>query len=211
MKIIISLVCFNLFALTLPAQNTSAALYLRLGYSATNIVIREAIVPDVTLFGYVFDPGKTFAGNGPELGVCKTINDKWFVDFAFSTFSGNETKAKFGNDQNFYTLKGFQLPVTINYLTRSNAKRWRINLGAGVQYMQAHLKQFETTTNTGGIQTTHQRTDISISEAQLVFRPGIQYRLIPNLFLSFILNASLSPAGRYADHPCFFLRYNFKK
>jgi hypothetical protein len=211
MKILISLFCFNLLALTLPAQNNGGALYLRLGYSATNIVIREAIVPDINFFGYVFDPGKTFTGNGPELGVCKIINDRWLVDFSLSTFSGGELKAKSGNDQNFYKLGGFQFPITINYLTRSNARRLRVNLGAGLQYMQAHLQQFETITNTNGTQTTNQTTDISISEAQLVLRPGIQYRIVPNLFLSFILNASLSPAGRYADHPCFSLRYNFRK
>lgn len=190
-------------------QKSNNIISLRLGYSSTNIVFKEAFEPSLQYFGVVFNTGKTFVGDGPEFGISKDINNKIYFDLSFSTFSGKDTKTKVNNNENYYTLKGFQVPLTANYLFRDDTKKLRINLGAGFQYIKGHLQQFETITN-GNVQITNQITDINISELQLALRPGIQFRIIQNLFVSFIVQASISTNGRYSDSPCLFMKYAFR-
>jgi hypothetical protein len=191
-------------------QKTNDAISIRIGYSSTNIVFKEAVEPSFQFFGYTFNSGKTFVGDGPELGISKSINNKLFIDFSISLFSGQDIKTKVNNNENYYTLKGFQIPLTANYLLRDCSKRLRINIGAGFQYLSGHLQQFEKITNSGG-QITNQLTDINISELQLALRPGIQLHIIPNLFASFIVKTAISINGRYSDNPCLSLKYTFTK
>jgi hypothetical protein len=191
-------------------QKTKELVSIRIGYSSTNIVFKEAIEPSFQFFGNTFNSGKTFVGEGPEFGISKSINEKLFIDFSLSTFSGQETKTKVNSNESYYTLKGFQIPLTTNYLLRDSSKRFRINIGAGFQYLHGHLQQFEKITSNSG-QTTNQLKDIEISEFQLAIRPGVQFRIIPNLFASFIVKVSISTNGRYSDNPCLSLKYTFYK
>lgn len=191
-------------------QQTKELVSIRIGYSSTNIVFKEAIEPSFQFFGNTFKSGKTFTGEGPEFGISKSINDKLFIDVSFSTFSGQETKTMVNDNENYYTLKGLQIPLTANYLLRDSSKRFRINIGAGFQYLKGHLRQFEKISSPGG-QITNQMTDIKITEFQLAIRPGIQFRIIPNLFASFIVKVSIATNGRYTDNPCLSLKYTFHK
>lgn len=191
-------------------QKSKELFSIRIGYSSTNIVFKEAIEPSFQFFGNTFNSGKTFVGDGPEFGISKSINDKLFIDLSLSTFSGQETKTKVNNNENYYTLKGLQIPLTANYLLRDSSKRFRINIGAGFQYLNGQLQQFEKITSTGG-QVTNQLTDIKISEFQFALRPGVQFRIIPKLFASFIVKVSISTNGRYSDNPCLSLKYTFNK
>lgn len=191
-------------------QKPNDVISVRIGYSSTNIVFKEALEPSFQFFGNTFNSGKTFVGDGPEFGISKSINNNLFIDLSFSSFAGQETKTKINNNENYYSLKGFQIPFTANYLLRDSSKKIRINIGAGFQYLNGQLKQFEKIGNSGG-QTTNQLTDISISEFQLSIRPGLQFRIIPNLFASFIVKLSISTNGRYSDNPCLSLKYTFIK
>lgn len=191
-------------------QKNNDVVSFRLGYSSTNIVFKEAYEPSLNLFGRTFNTGKTFVGDGPEFGISKDLSENVYVDISFSTFKGADLRAKVNNYENYYTLKGYQIPVTINYLLRNSSKKFRVNLGAGVQYLNAKLKQFEQATN-GTDKTTSQITDIDISEVQLALRPGVQFRIIPNLFALFTVKVAMSSNGRYLDNPCLSLKYSLKK
>ena len=207
MKLTIYFLVF--FPIYLFGQKSNQPISLRLGYSSTNIIFNEAFEPSVNIFGRVFNTGKTFVGDGPEFGISKDLNNRVFMDLSLSTFSGRDTKTKVNNSENYYKLKGFQTAATVNYLVRDSTKRLRINLGAGIQYLKAHLQQYETTTSNNG-QVTNQISDINISELQLALRPGIQFRIIPNLFVCFIVKVSISPKGRYSDNPCLSVKYSFR-
>ena len=200
---------FSLLPLVTAGQKKDDIITLRVGYSSTNVNFKEAFEPSVNFFGRVFNTGKLLLGEGFELGVSKNIVTKMFIEISFSTFSGRDTKLIVNNYKNYYTLKGFKAPVTINYLLRDTTKRLRINVGAGVQYSKNHLQQFETiSSNTG--QMTNQIADINISELGFVLKPGVQFRIFPNLFASFIVSASVSMNGRYSDSPCFSLKYTLR-
>ena len=209
-KISLTFIVSILIIIVSFGQETNEVISLRIGYSSTNVVFKEAFEPSFQFFGNTFNTGKTFVGDGPEFGIIKSINKNLFIDLSFSSFAGQDTKTKVNNNENYYTLKGFQIPFTANYLLRDSSKKFRINIGAGFQYLNGHLQQFEKISNSGG-QTTNQLTDISISELQLSLRPGVQFRIIPNLFASFIVKVSISTNGRYSDNPCFSLKYTFTK
>mgnify|MGYP000903452764 CR=1 FL=1 len=191
-------------------QKSNEILSLRIGYNSANIVFKEAFEPSFQFFGYTFKSGKTFAGDGPEAGIAKSINSKLFIDLGISSFSGEDIKTRVNNNENYYTLRGFHMPLTANYLLRNSSKKLRINIGAGFQYLKAHLQQFEKIT-TGSGEVVNQLTDISISELGLAIRPGIQFRIIQDLVACFIVKVSISPNGRYTDSPAFSLKYTFTK
>lgn len=198
-----------LFPLSIFGQKSNNISSLRIGYSSTNIGFKEAFEPSVNIFGLVFNTGKTFVGEGPEFGVSKALNNRIYIDISFSSFSGRDTKLVVNNNKSNYILKGFQVPLTVNYLLRNNTKRFRINIGAGVDYLEAHLQQYESVNTTIG-QVTNQVNDIHISEFQFAFRPGVEFRIIPDLFVSWIVRVSISTNGRYVDNPILSLRYTFK-
>lgn len=200
---------FLLFPISIFGQKTHDIISLRIGYSSTNIVFKEAFEPSVNIFGRTFNTGKTFVGDGPEFGISKDLNKRIFMDISYSSFSGKDTKLKVNNNENYYTLKGFQIPLTVNYLLRDNTKRLRINIGGGVDYLKAHLQQYESVSTTNG-QVTNKINDIDISEFQFALRPGVEFRIIPNLFVSWIVRVSISTNGRYVDNPILSLRYTFK-
>lgn len=182
---------------------------LRVGYGSTNIGFKEAFEPSVNIFGIVFNTGKTFVGDGPEFGLSKEMNRKLFLDLSFSSFYGKDTKVKVNRHEHYYTLEGFQVPMTVNYLLRAETKRLRVNAGAGIAYLKGHLQQYETITMSNR-QVTNQVSDIRISELQLAMRPGVQLRILSDLFVSFIVRVGLSTNGRYADNPYFSLKYTFQ-
>lgn len=198
-----------LFPLSIFGQKSNNISSLRIEYSSTNIGFKEAFEPSVNIFGLVFNTGKTFVGEGPEFGVSKALNNRIYIDISFSSFSGRDTKLVVNNNKSNYILKGFQVPLTVNYLLRNNTKRFRINIGAGVDYLEAHLQQYESVNTTIG-QVTNQVNDIHISEFQFAFRPGVEFRIIPDLFVSWIVRVSISTNGRYVDNPILSLRYTFK-
>jgi hypothetical protein len=204
------IICLLLvFPLAVFGQKTGDIITLSLGWASANIGFKEAIDPSINFFGRIFNTGNTFVGEGPEFGISKNISKNMFAEISFSTFTGKETKAKVNNNENYYTLAGFQLPLTLNYLTGDNNKRLRINLGGGGQLLKSHLQQFETIINNSG-QTTTRISDINISEFQLALVPGVQFRIIGNLFTSFLVKVGISTNGRYADYPCFSIKYTFR-
>ena len=203
------LIYFLLFPLFVYGQKADDIISLRIGYSSTNIGFKEAFEPSVNFFGQDFNTGNTFVGDGPEFGISKALNNKVYIEISFSSFSGRDTKLIVNNNKNYYTLKGFQVPLTVNYLLRNNTKRFRINIGAGVDYLKAHLQQYESVSTTNG-QVTNEVNDINTSEFQFTLRPGVEFRIIPNLFVSWIVRASISTNGRYVDNPILSLRYAFK-
>jgi hypothetical protein len=200
-----------LFPLSAFAQKTNDIINVRAGYNSTNILFKEAMELEEPLkfFKGILHTGKIFDADGPEFGISKNISNKLFAEVSFSPFSGKE-RTMINNNENYYTLKGFFLPVTLNYLTGAETKRLRVNLGGGVQYLEGHLKQYEIT-NTGGGQATNKLTDIKISEFQFALRPGLQYRIIPDLYASFLANLAVSANGRLSDHPSLSLKYTISK
>lgn len=200
---------FLLFPLFTFGQKANDIISLRVGYSSTNIVFKEAFEPSVNIFGLTFNTGKTFVGDGPEFGISKDISEKMFIDVSFSSFSGRDRKLKLNDNEDYYTLKGFQVPLTVNYLLRNHTKRLRINIGAGVDYLKAHLQQYESVSGNSG-QVTNKINDIHISEFQFALRPGVEFRIIPNLFVSWIVRVSISTNGRYVDNPILSVRYTLK-
>lgn len=195
-------------------QGTDELFSLRLGYSSTNIAFKEAFEPAYPVFSKFFRAGKTFVGEGIDFGVSKSINNKMYIELGYSPFSGEDMQLKVGSAtgsvEYTYTLKGFQLPLTFNYLLRDSSKKLRFNLGTGLQYLSGHLQQF-VKADDNGVQQTSQIEDIRISEMSLILRPGIQYQIFQNLVASFIVKVSLAPNGRYADGPAFSLKYTFTR
>ena len=200
-----------LFILLLPltalAQEKKEILSLRIGYGFTSIVFDEAADPSFVYFGLTF-PSSTFRSHGPEFGVSKSLNERVFIDVSFSSFSGKDLRAEKNENEHWYNLKGFQVPVTVNYLIRNPTKRLRFNIGGGFQYLKAHLEQYETVYE-GADPMRIEKGDFKISELQFSARPGIQFRIIPNLFAALIYRASFSTSGRYSDNPSLSLRYSF--
>ena len=202
----------SLFLLILPmasiAQKTNDLFSIRLGASSANIVFDEAVESSVNAFGFLFSAGKNFAASGGELGISKSINDRMFIETSFALFTGRETKIKVNNGEDYYTMSGYQIPVMYNYLFRDSTKKLRIVAGGGVQLLKAHLRQYEKILTTSGY-ITNQLTDINIRELQFVLAPGVQFRIVPRLNASFIVNVGISTSGRYSDRPCFSLKYSF--
>lgn len=209
-KYFLSFIIINLVTCNLFGQKTNEIIIGKIGYSATNIVFKEAKEPTAQIFGINFKTGKTFTGNGMELGAGKYINNNLFTEFSITTFNGKETKLKVNNNEHYYTLKGYQIPLSINYLLRDSSKKLRINAGVGFQYLNGKLEQFEKKNNTNG-QTVNQITNIKVSELQILLRPGIPFRIMKYLFLSFTVKVAISTNGRYLDNPCLSLNYIFKK
>lgn len=204
------LICLiPLFPVIVYGQKTKDVITVRIGASSTNIIFKEAVEPSVTFLGFTFETGKTFTGSGPEFGLSKNINKSLFVELSLASFSGHESVLRINNNDHSYTLKGFQVPVILNFLIRDTSKRFRINLGGGVQYIKAHLKQFETLADSGG-PSTRQINDVSISEFSLAIVPGVQFRILSQLYISFVVNMAISTTGRYNDRPCFSAKYVFK-
>ena len=199
-----------LLPVTLFGQQKQEIISVRAGYSGTIIVFKEAVDPSFLNFGLTFNNSKSFVSSGPEFGVSKSINNKLYIDFAFSTFSGEHTKFEYSGNEFWYTLKGYQLPLSINYLLRDHTRKLRINLGGGIQYLNANLKQYETVDDGAG-DITNTRTDIKIKELQICARPGLQYRITPDMFASFIINLSVSTNGRFANHPAIFVAYRIAR
>jgi hypothetical protein len=206
MKMIIYVVL--ILPLNVFGQRTGDIISVQVGYTSTNVVFREAFEPSINVFGTIFKSGKTFGGEGPEFGFRKNLSKLIFVEATFSTFSGRETKVKVNSNENYYTLKGVQLPITVNYLFGDSSKRLRIYLGSGAQFLKGHLQQYETIATSSG-QTTNQITNINISEIQFVLRPGVQFRILPNFFALFNIKAGISSHGRYVDNFGLSLEYTF--
>ncbi len=114
---------------------------------------------------------------------------------------------KINSYERTYKLKGFQVPISVNYLFRKEEKRLRFNLGAGLQYFKSTLNQFERYTNTNDIQVENQPVGIDISEIHFLLRPGLQYRIVKNLTAAFVVKVSLSLKGRYTDNPAISVKY----
>lgn len=203
---------FFLLSLTskIFAQQRIEEMSITFGYSTTNIVFKEAFESSASFFGLNFKSGKTFIGEGVAYGVSKDINHKLTFDIAYSGFKGEEQTLRVNNVAYYYKLDGYQIPITMNYLTRDSSKRLRINLGLGVQYLNGNLKQFQNIT-TGANTITNKITDINISEVQMAFRPGIQFRIFPQLFALYTVKFAISGNGRYLDNPCLSLKYVFTK
>ncbi len=203
---------FFLLSLTskIFAQQRIEEMSVRFGYGTTNIGVKEAYERSASFFGLKVKSGKTFIGEGVAYGVSKEINHKLTIDIAYSGFKGEEQTLRVNNVAYYYKLGGHQIPITINYLTRDSSKRLRINLGLGAQYLNGNLKQFQNITN-GANTITNKITDINISEVQLAFKPGIQFRIFPQLFALYTVTFALSANGRYLDNPCLSLKYSFTK
>ena len=203
-----------LFLLLLPmasiAQKTNDLFSVRLGASSANIVFNEAVESSISAFGFLFSSGKNFAASGGELGISKGINERMFIETSFALFSGRETKINVNNTEDYYTMRGYQIPVIYNYLFRDSTKKLRIVAGGGVQFLKAHLRQYEKILTTSGY-VSNQLTDINIKEFQFVIAPGVQFRIVPRLNASFIVNVGISTNGRYSDRPSFSLKYSFPR
>jgi hypothetical protein len=212
MKQFLLLISFTFFFYScVLAQKNTDLFSIRLGASSTNITIKEAFEPIATFVGISFRPGKTFAGDGPVIGVTKNLKKNLFLEFSFSSFKEkHDTKLQVNNNENFYSLKGFQFPVTINYYLRDSTKKIRFYIGSGLQYLKGELKQYESIT-ANGMQTTYQITNINLSEFQFSLKPGIDFRIIPGFFIYFQVQASLSIKGKYSDNPSFGIKYTFLK
>ena len=192
------------------AQKTNDLFSVRLGASSANIVFNEAVESSINAFGFLFSSGKNFAASGGELGISKDINERMFIETSFALFSGRETKINVNNTEDYYTMSGYQIPVMYNYLFRDSTKKLRIVAGGGVQFLKAHLRQYEKRLTTSGY-VSNQLTDINIKEFQFVLAPGVQFRIVPRLYASFIVNVGISTNGRYSDRPSFSLKYSFPR
>ncbi|WP_293311202.1 outer membrane beta-barrel protein [Pedobacter sp. UBA5917] len=208
MKKIITLV-FIFFTLASHAQSNKEIISVKFGYGSTNVVIKEANSPALNLFGYSFSTGNTFVGEGIELGLSKSINSSLFLELGFSNFKGTDLMYKINSYERNYKLKGFQVPISVNYLFRNEEKRLRFNLGAGFQYFKSRLNQSERYINTNNVQVENQLEAIDLSEIHFLFRPGLQYRIVKNLTAAFVVKVSLSPDGRYTDNPAISVKYTF--
>ena len=192
------------------AQEKKDVIGFRIGRSTTDITFGEVPHASVGFFGSLMGPGYSFSGDGFEFALTKELNRHVYFDLAFSNFSGDGNRGNVNNGKNIYTLYGYQIPLTINYLTRKDSNRFRVNLGAGFQFIKARLQQYQTiTTITGSITT--RTTDIHITEIQLALKPGVQFRIIPDLFVAFMAQAAIAPNGRFSDNVCLSLRYIFRK
>jgi Outer membrane protein beta-barrel domain len=198
-----------LLPLSMLAQERNEILSLRVGYGFTSIKFDEAVDPSFLYFGLSF-PSNSFRANGPEFGVSKAFNNRMFIDLSFSSFSGEGERAKVDENEHRYTLKGFQIPLTVNYLIRNPTKRLRLNIGGGFQFLKAQMEQYELVYE-GTDEMRIQKADFKISEFQFSARPGIQYRIIPNLYAALIYKVSVSTGGRYSDNPSLSLRYSFQR
>lgn len=200
---------FLLFPLAIYGQRTKDIVALRVGYGSTNIVFKEAYEHSINFFGRILKSGKAYTGQGWEFGISKDLTENLFMEASFSSFSDRRTTVIVNNYESYYTIKGSKVPLTLNYLLRNSTKRFRINIGAGAQYLKAYLQQYGTINNDSG-SITNQLTDIKISEFQVALRPGVQFRIIPTLYASFIVTIGILTNRRYTDNPCVSLKYSFK-
>lgn len=210
MKKIITL-SFILISLGSLAQNHQEIVSVKLGYGSTNVIIKEANSPDFNLFGYSFSSGNTFVGEGIEVGISKSINPNLFIEMGFSDFKGGDLRYKVNSYERSYELKGYQIPLSVNYLFRKEEKKLRFNLGAGLQYFKSTLSEFENYLNTENVYIENQAKNIDISEVHFLIRPGLQYRIVRNLTAAFTVKISLSSKGRYTDGPSISVKYAFSK
>lgn len=208
------LLIFLLLSVAANSQNERKPFYLRVGMSSSHYVIREAYKPPAISVLGAFDigNGKTFTGEGPEFGMGKHLSERSFIDIGFATFRYAGQTWEVGNMNGTlsysYRIKGWMLPVTFNYLLRDSTRKFRINTGLGLQFNRVDFQQFETMSASSTTTTTIR--DVDLAELSFILRPGIQYRVLKQLYVSFLVNVSISTSGRYGDHPCLSVRYAFK-
>lgn len=193
---------------SLCSQNSSHARIVRVGYSTTAMTFKESNEFSVNFMGGAINSGPTFTGSGPEIAMGMNLSSKLYAEMGFSSFSGSDLRGRINNYERSSTLKGFHLPLTLNYLVRDSAKRLRVNLGGGVQYTKALMRQYEKII-TNGVETVSQLQEVSVSEIFVVFRPGLQFRIIPRLFASFHVPVCVSFTGRYSDRPALSVSFTF--
>jgi len=195
------------------AQHSSDIFGIQIGYGSVNITAKDAYRQQINLFGFKRKTGNTFIGDGINIGLTKEIDSNLFIAINYAGFSGKDTDLEFGSYLGNYILSnsmsGYQIPISINYLLRKNSRKLRINLGAGFQYIQANIKQIETVTEKNLTQTNVVK-DLDISQLQFMLRPGLQYRIIPNLFATYAVNIAIPFNGNYNDGPNFSIKYIFR-
>lgn len=195
------------------AQHSSDVFGIQVGYGSFNITAKDAYRQQINLFGFKRKTGNTFVGDGINLGLTKEIDSNLFLAINYSSFSGKDTDLEFGSYLGNYILShsisGYQIPISINYLLRKNSRKLRINLGAGLQYIQANITQTETITENNLTQTNVVK-QLDISQLQFMLRPGLQYRILPNLFAVYAVNIAIPFTGNYNDGPNFSIKYIFR-
>ena len=107
-----------------------------------------------------------------------------------------------------YTLKGFVLPVTINFLIRDETRKLNFHLGGGFQYLSAQFYQYQDLTN-NNVTTTDQLRDISISEGSIAGIGGAQYRIVKNLIIDWTARVAVATSGRISSAQILSVKYSF--
>jgi len=180
-------------------------MFVKVGMNSINVSLLEAYEPSTAIFGTGFNAGRTFIGEGLEFGFGKELSSRVYVDMAYSRFKGNETVLEVDNKVDYYTMEGFQLPLVLNYLLRKPERKLRFDIGTGLHYVDISVKQLKRIGDDIRVMK-----ELEMSKIQVVVKTGLQYRIIPNLFSSFLIKAAFS-IGSYNDNPSLSLRYVFKK
>lgn len=204
------LLIFLLLSIAANSQKEKKPFYIRVGMSASHYVIREAYKPPAILRTFDMGDTKAFTGEGPEFGIGKHLSERSFIDIGFSTFTYTgqnwEAGGRNGTLSYSYRMMGWVTPVTFNYLLRDSTRKLRINTGLGLQLNRVLFQQTETM---NAYSVTRIIRDVDLAEVSFIARPGIQYRVLKRLYVSYLVNISISTSGRYADHLCLSARYAF--
>jgi hypothetical protein len=183
---------------------------IRAGYSATAVRIDGAAQPSERLYNKVND-SKTFWGDGVEGGLSKAILPKVVVDAGFATISGRGTKAKIVSDrynaEHYYSLKGFQLPITCNFQVTPPERKFRFLIGAGLQLLHLKFQQYQHyVDDTGGWTEAAQR--LTFTDVQIAGKATAQYRLNERFSIMTHYKASVSHRGRLVNNAFAGLAYS---
>lgn len=214
MKFKIFAVTFLLASFTLQAQRQKNIFSIGAGFHVVNMGIEEADFRDIHAFRNGVGKKKNFTSTGYEVSISQPVSSRLTARVSWAHFNSEGYKFKeegYLSYSYYYTLKGDLIPLTLEYrLSRNPSTRLQLFAGGGLQLIKFKMSELERSSLGIGSVITQFR-EFKKSEFGILAVPGLNYRLIGQVYSDFHLRMGYSFSGRVTFNPSISLNYMFGK
>jgi outer membrane protein W len=190
-----------LFGSLYSSAQTSDYLSVKAGYNFTHLkyTSTDGLFATNNVLG-------SFNATGFTIGFSKEIVPNFNFDLTYQRITVADINLTSSAGTYTENHQGFQLPLIITYLFQPDTKKLRLNFGAGAEYTSFGVDQ--KLISSGGAVTS---TNDSVTKFDLLVTPGIQYEVMPNLYLNYNFHYSFIASGFNSNSHQLFIKYTFKK
>lgn len=167
------------------------------GFGAVAVNFRE-----ISQYTSLTQKREAFKGGGILIGGGLELRQQLYLELSLTPFKGNQLTRVTFSRENYFELKGFQMPISVHRLISNISKKFYMSLGGGINLLRANLKQYE---DKGG----NLVSNTTFFTPTLAVFTSFRWRLYKRTQFDINLNASMVP--RFAGTIGFALRYNFSK